>query len=166
MRKKNGRKKEEALTLSSDETVSKTDEEWQKILTPEQYRVCRKKDTERPFTGKYNDCKENGMYKCSCCGNELFDSNSKFESNNSLPQHEHLYIPFSLQSLYFPVNGLSVSFFLQTLYCSGVRIFCHSSSVFETVSSDDNVNASSFFLQFFFLIQIFLTRIFLNLQTL
>jgi peptide-methionine (R)-S-oxide reductase len=71
--------------LSSDETVSKTDEEWQKILTPEQYRVCRKKDTERPFTGKYNDCKENGMYKCSCCGNELFDSNSKFESGTGWP---------------------------------------------------------------------------------
>jgi len=71
--------------LSSDETVSKTDEEWQKILTPEQYRVCRKKDTERPFTGKYNDCKENGMYKCSCCGNDLFDSNSKFESGTGWP---------------------------------------------------------------------------------
>ena len=71
--------------MSSDEMVSKTDEEWQKILTPEQYRVCRKKDTERPFTGKYNDCKENGMYKCSCCGNELFDSNSKFESGTGWP---------------------------------------------------------------------------------
>lgn len=65
--------------------ISKTDEEWQKILTPEQYRICRKKDTERPFTGKYNDCKENGMYKCSCCGNELFDSNSKFESGTGWP---------------------------------------------------------------------------------
>ena len=71
--------------MSSDETVSKTDEEWQKILTPEQYRICRKKDTERPFTGKYNDCKENGMYKCSCCGNDLFDSNSKFESGTGWP---------------------------------------------------------------------------------
>lgn len=71
--------------MSSDETVSKTDEEWKKILTPEQYRVCRKKDTERPFTGKYNDCKENGMYKCSCCGNDLFDSNSKFESGTGWP---------------------------------------------------------------------------------
>lgn len=71
--------------MSSDETISKTDEEWQKILTPEQYRICRKKDTERPFTGKYNNCKENGMYKCSCCGNELFDSNSKFESGTGWP---------------------------------------------------------------------------------
>ncbi|MEX0640593.1 MAG: peptide-methionine (R)-S-oxide reductase MsrB [Nitrosopumilaceae archaeon] len=71
--------------MSSDEIVSKTDEEWKKILTPEQYRVCRKKETESPFTGKYNDCKENGMYKCSCCGNDLFDSNSKFESGTGWP---------------------------------------------------------------------------------
>lgn len=71
--------------MSSDEIVSKTDEDWQKTLTPDQYRVCRKKDTERPFTGKYNDCKEKGMYKCSCCGNELFDSNSKFESGTGWP---------------------------------------------------------------------------------
>jgi len=84
------------LTLSSDETVSKTDEEWQKILTPEQYRVCRKKDTERPFTGKYNDCKENGMYKCSCCGNELFDSNSKFESGTGWP------------SFFMPINDENI----------------------------------------------------------
>jgi len=82
--------------LSSDETVSKTDEEWQKILTPEQYRVCRKKDTERPFTGKYNDCKENGMYKCSCCGNELFDSNSKFESGTGWP------------SFFMPINDENI----------------------------------------------------------
>ncbi len=71
--------------MSSDEIVSKTDEDWQKTLTPDQYRVCRKKDTERPFTGKYNDCKEKGMYKCACCGNELFDSNSKFESGTGWP---------------------------------------------------------------------------------
>ena len=82
--------------MSSDETVSKTDEEWQKILTPEQYRICRKKDTERPFTGKYNDCKENGMYKCSCCGNELFDSNSKFESGTGWP------------SFFMPINDENI----------------------------------------------------------
>jgi len=51
--------------LTSKETNSKTDEEWKKILSPEQYNVCRNKDTERPFTGKYNDCKVNGVYKCS-----------------------------------------------------------------------------------------------------
>ena len=71
--------------MTSKETNSKTDEEWKKTLTPEQYNVCRNKDTERPFTGKYNDCKEKGVYKCSCCGNELFDSDTKFESGTGWP---------------------------------------------------------------------------------
>jgi len=71
--------------LTSKETNSKTDEEWKKTLTPEQYNVCRNKDTERPFTGKYNDCKEKGVYKCSCCGNPLFDSDTKFESGTGWP---------------------------------------------------------------------------------
>ena len=71
--------------MTSDEKVSKTDEEWKKILTSEQFNICRKKDTERPFTGKYNDCKDAGIYKCSCCGNELFDSNTKFDSGSGWP---------------------------------------------------------------------------------
>ena len=71
--------------MTSKESNSKTDEEWKETLTPEQYNVCRNKDTERPFTGKYNDCKEKGVYKCSCCGNELFDSDTKFESGTGWP---------------------------------------------------------------------------------
>ena len=71
--------------MTTDEEISKTEEEWKKILTPEQFNVCRKKDTERPFTGKYNDCKDTGIYKCSCCGNELFDSKTKFDSGSGWP---------------------------------------------------------------------------------
>ncbi len=71
--------------MTSKESNLKTDEEWKKTLTPEQYNVCRNKDTERPFTGKYNDCKEKGVYKCSCCGNPLFDSDTKFESGTGWP---------------------------------------------------------------------------------
>ena len=71
--------------MTSKETSTKTDEEWKETLTPEQYNVCRNKDTERPFTGKYNDCKEKGVYKCSCCGNPLFDSDTKFESGTGWP---------------------------------------------------------------------------------
>ena len=71
--------------MTDDKKISKTDEEWKKILTPEQFNVCRKKDTERPFTGKYNDCKDIGIYKCSCCGNELFDSKTKFDSGTGWP---------------------------------------------------------------------------------
>ena len=71
--------------MTSEKTVSKTDDEWKESLSPEQYNVCRKKDTERPFTGKYFDCKDKGMYKCSCCGNELFDSETKFDSGTGWP---------------------------------------------------------------------------------
>ena len=69
----------------SDEKIIKSDEEWKKILTPEQFNICRKKDTEKPFTGKYNDCKDAGVYKCSCCGNKLFDSKTKFDSGSGWP---------------------------------------------------------------------------------
>ena len=65
--------------------IRKTDEEWQKELTPEQYRVARKKGTERAFTGKYNATKEPGMYLCACCGNPLFDSDDKFDSGSGWP---------------------------------------------------------------------------------
>ena len=73
------------MILASENNISKTDEEWKKTLTSEQYKVCRNKDTERPFTGKYNDCKDKGVYKCSCCGNELFDSDTKFDSGSGWP---------------------------------------------------------------------------------
>jgi peptide-methionine (R)-S-oxide reductase len=65
--------------------VTKTDEEWQQQLTPEQYRVARLKGTERPYTGKYHDSKEKGTYKCAACGNELFSSDAKFDSGCGWP---------------------------------------------------------------------------------
>jgi peptide-methionine (R)-S-oxide reductase len=65
--------------------ISKPDEEWKKILTTEQFDVCRKKGTERAFTGIYWDTKDSGTYKCSCCGTELFSSDTKFESGTGWP---------------------------------------------------------------------------------
>lgn len=65
--------------------VSKTDEEWRELLTPEQFAVCREKATERPFSGKYDSCKDEGMYRCACCGQELFSSEAKYESGSGWP---------------------------------------------------------------------------------
>ena len=67
------------------EKVKKTDEEWRKQLTPEQYHVARQKGTEPAFTGKYWDNHEDGTYRCACCGAELFDSVTKFESGTGWP---------------------------------------------------------------------------------
>lgn len=74
------------------DSFHKTESEWKEELTPEQYSICRKKGTERPFTGKYHDCKEGGTYRCVCCGNALFSSGTKFDSGTGWP------------SFYAPVN--------------------------------------------------------------
>jgi len=65
--------------------IQKNEEDWKKELTPEQYQVCRMKGTEPPFTGEYYDSKEPGMYRCAACGNELFDSSTKFDSGTGWP---------------------------------------------------------------------------------
>jgi peptide-methionine (R)-S-oxide reductase len=68
-----------------DDKVEKTPEEWQAILSPEQYRIAREKGTERAFTGKYHDCKDPGTYVCACCGKELFSSAQKYDSGSGWP---------------------------------------------------------------------------------
>jgi len=68
-----------------EKKVVKTENEWKKELTPEQYSVCRMKGTERPFTGEYYQTKADGIYTCSCCGAELFDSSTKYDSGSGWP---------------------------------------------------------------------------------
>jgi peptide-methionine (R)-S-oxide reductase len=65
--------------------VIKSDEEWRQQLTEEEYRVTRKKSTERAFTGEYHDSKDPGTYCCVCCGSELFSSEDKFDSGTGWP---------------------------------------------------------------------------------
>jgi peptide-methionine (R)-S-oxide reductase len=67
------------------EKIHKTDAEWKKELTPEQYNVCRQKGTEPAFTGAYWNSKEKGVYLCAACGNELFSSETKFDSGTGWP---------------------------------------------------------------------------------
>jgi len=65
--------------------VEKSDAAWREALTPEQYAVCRQKGTEPPFSGKYVHCKEDGVYRCVCCGNPLFRSATKYDSGTGWP---------------------------------------------------------------------------------
>ena len=85
--------KEKAMTKYE---VEKTDDDWKKQLTPEQYNVTRQHGTERAFTGVYWDNHEKGMYNCVCCGNPLFTSDTKFESGTGWP------------SFYQPLNKTNV----------------------------------------------------------
>ena len=78
------------------EKIVKTEQEWRKQLTPQQYHVTREKGTERAFTGEYASTHDTGIYHCVCCGQELFTSDTKFESGTGWP------------SFYAPINAENV----------------------------------------------------------
>jgi peptide-methionine (R)-S-oxide reductase len=85
-----------ANTVEDALPVTMADEEWRARLTPEQFKVARKKGTEYAFSGKYHATKEPGIYRCVCCGTDLFDAGSKFDSGTGWP------------SFYAPVSGLNI----------------------------------------------------------
>lgn len=86
---KTGTSKSMAMNQNNDTTkVVKTEEEWKKLLSPEQYAILREKGTEAPFTGKYYLNKEKGVYVCAACGNELFTSDMKFDSHCGWPSFD------------------------------------------------------------------------------
>ena len=72
----------------SDDMKNKPEEFWKEKLTPEQYHIMREQGTEQPFTGKYVDNHETGMYECAACGHPLFSSDAKFESGSGWPSFD------------------------------------------------------------------------------
>ena len=84
------------------EKLQKTVEEWKAMLDPEQYNVCRLKGTERPFSGKYNATKTDGVYHCICCQEPLFDSRAKFDSGCGWPS---FYEPVSDDAIRYLSDG-------------------------------------------------------------
>jgi len=90
--------KEKTITpqKSMTQKLVKTDAEWKAQLSDQAYNVTRKKGTERPFTGEYEQSKEKGIYTCVCCGNELFASDTKFDSGTGWPS---FYAPLKPESV-------------------------------------------------------------------
>lgn len=76
--------------------IKKSEQEWREKLTDEQYYITRQKGTERPFTGEYNKVKDDGVFRCICCGEELFSTGEKYDSGSGWP------------SFYAPVEGAPV----------------------------------------------------------
>lgn len=82
--------------MDTKDKITKTDQEWQAQLTPNQFSVARKQGTERAFTGEYWDTKDNGTYVCVCCGTPLFRSETKFDSGTGWPS---FYAPVSTENV-------------------------------------------------------------------
>ena len=74
----------------------KSDKEWKKLLDHESYRVTRRSGTERPFSGKYWNFNKDGIYKCVCCGQSLFESDTKFDAGCGWPS---FFVPFNSNSI-------------------------------------------------------------------
>ena len=105
--------------------VEKSEQQWREELSPEEYHVLREKGTERAFTGAYWDSKDNGVYRCRACGQELFGSDTKFDSGTGWP------------SFYEPADGEAVateedrSFFMQRTEVNCSRCGSHLGHVFD-----------------------------------
>ncbi len=105
--------------------VEKTDEEWKKQLTEEQFYVTRKKGTERAFTGEYWDNHEDGIYRCVGCGNELYSSETKFESGTGWPS---FYQPVAQANIRLESDN---SYFMERTEVLCTRCDAHLGHVFD-----------------------------------
>ena len=111
--------------LAQVEKVQKTDTEWKKQLTAEQYEVTRHAGTERAFTGKYWNNHEHGIYRCVCCGNALFSSDTKFESGTGWPS---FWAPLAKENV---TNHTDLSFGTQRTEVRCTKCDAHLGHVFD-----------------------------------
>jgi peptide-methionine (R)-S-oxide reductase len=87
-----------------EDKIRKNESEWKEILSDEQFDVCRNKSTEIPFSGKYYETKDKGVYKCICCDNNLFKSNTKFNSGTGWPS---FFEPHNSDSVRFEIDQIA-----------------------------------------------------------
>ncbi len=110
---------------SKEQFQSISKEELKRKLSAEQYNICVNKGTERPFSGKYNDFKEPGIYRCVCCGNDLFNSDTKFDSGTGWPS---FWAPIKDESIKEEIDN---SFFMTSIEVMCSRCRAHLGHVFN-----------------------------------
>jgi len=112
------------MTARSDK-LKKTEEQWRSELSPDEYRITREKGTERAFTGEYWSTKDSGVYRCKCCGQELFPSETKYDSGTGWPS---FYAPSAPDAVEMETDN---SLFMQRTEVLCSRCDAHLGHVFD-----------------------------------